>query len=256
MQEEIYKNLSLEDLPGEEWKEIPEGDGMYLISSLGRVKSFNTVRKFGNKTRIHKGRIIKQFPNWQGYLSCYISNKNGEKINIRIHKWVANLFVPNPNNYPCVNHKDENKQNNDYRNLEHCSYSYNITYGSRKGEKDIPVVQYTLHGDFVREFNSTKEASETLNIQSRCTTNCTNGWSKSAGGYVWKKKSEVNGERIEPYIHPVKKKVNCYDLDMKYISSYESIADAARKTGLCVNQISLNCRNKLKHVKDFIFKYA
>lgn len=255
MDEAVYKNLSLEDLPGEEWREIPEGDGMYFISNLGRIKSVDTIRKFGLKKRHHKAKILKQFPNWQGYLSCFISNKNGDKINIRLHKYVANLFVPNPNNHPCVNHKDENKKNNDYRNLEHCTYSYNITYGSRNGEKDIPVLQYTLEGDFVNEFKSAKQASRTLNISEHSITNCTNGWSKSAGGYIWKKKSEGKSTKIPSYNTSAKKKVDCFNLDGRYITSYESIAEASRKTGLCVTCISQNCRGLKKNVQNYIFKY-
>ena len=191
MQEEIYKNLSLEDLPGEVWKEIPDTNGLYFVSNLGRIKSIDKYKFFkdGRKPFVLKGRIIKQFPNWQGYLHCCILNGNGGKKHISVHKVVCNVFNPNPNNYPCVNHKDENKQNKRWDNLEHCTYSYNITYGSRKGEKDIPIFQYNLNGEYIRKFNSTTEASSILGINRRSITNCLNGWSKSAGGYMWVKEN-------------------------------------------------------------------
>lgn len=258
MQEEIYKNLSLEDLPGEVWKLLPESNGNYYVSNLGRIKSVDFYIHFkdGRNPSFRKGRILKQFPNWQGYLSCRVTGKNNDKIRVSIHKAVCNLFNPNPDNLPCVNHKDENKQNNRWNNLEHCTYSYNITYGSRKGEKDIPVAQYSLDGDLIKTYKSATEAANILGISEKNITNCTNGWSNTAFEYMWKK---IDGEvynKIPPYIHPVKKKVNCYDLDGNYISTYESIADAARNTGLCVTCISHNCHNKRKNVENRIFKFV
>ena len=192
---EIYKNLSLEDLEGEVWKFIPDCDDLYMVSNMGRIKSLASVRKFGNKKRRHKERILKQFPNWQGYLSCFISNLSQNKIRVRVHKIVCNVFVENPNNYPCVNHKDENKQNNKAENLEHCTFAYNLSYGSRRGLRDVAVLQYDQNGDLIGEHKSVKEASLSTNTNPRGISNAIHGWAKSAGGYIWRIKGQIDEQK-------------------------------------------------------------
>ena len=66
-----------------------------------------------------------------GYLRITL-NKNGKYKTFAVHRLVAEAFIPNPNNLPCVNHKDENQFNNDFRNLEWCTYKYNSNYGTIK----------------------------------------------------------------------------------------------------------------------------
>lgn len=192
---EIYKNLSLEDLEGEVWKFIPDCNNLYMVSNMGRIKSLASVRKFGNKKRRHKERILKQFPNWQGYLSCFISDISQNKIRVMVHKVVCNVFVENLNNYPCVNHKDENKQNNKAENLEHCTFSYNLSYGSRKGLRDVAVLQYDQKGDLIGEYKSVKEASLSTNTNRRGISNAIHGWAKSAGGYIWRIKGQIDEQK-------------------------------------------------------------
>jgi hypothetical protein len=192
---EIYKNLSLEDLEGEAWKFIPDCDDLYMVSNMGRIKSLASVRKFGNKKRRHKERILKQFPNWQGYLSCFNSNLSQNKIRVMVHKIVCNVFVENPNNYPCVNHKDENKQNNKAENLEHCTFAYNLSYGSRRGLRDVAVLQYDKNGDLIGEHKSVKEASLSTNTNPRGISNAIHGWAKSAGGYIWRIKGQIDEQK-------------------------------------------------------------
>lgn len=103
----------------EEWKEI-EGHKNYLVSNLGLVKSISRYVKHPIKgTRLVKGRILK--PCVQTYLSVDLGNNK----NYLIHRLVAKAFIPNPDNKPCVNHIDGNKHNNNFENLEWCSYSEN-----------------------------------------------------------------------------------------------------------------------------------
>lgn len=105
------------------WKDIEGYEGLYQISNLGNVKSLNY-----NHTGLEK-RLKPQKSN-KGYLRIELC-KNGKKKKFSIHELVADTFIENPNNLPCVNHKDENKINNNVENLEHCTYSYNNTYGNR-----------------------------------------------------------------------------------------------------------------------------
>ena len=107
----------------EEWRDIEGYEGLYQVSNLGRVKSFNY--------RGHKGciGILKGTPDKDGYLRVVLF-KNGRK-DYRVHQLVAKMFIPNPENLQVINHKDENKQNNTAENLEWCTVAYNNSYGDR-----------------------------------------------------------------------------------------------------------------------------
>lgn len=105
-----------------------------------------------------------------------------------IHRLVAETFIPNPNNYPCVNHKDENKNNNNIENLEWCTYEYNNNYGSHNtnaGEgRKKPILQL-LDGIVIKRWKSAIDVERELNIQSRNIAKVLKGKRKTAGGYMW-----------------------------------------------------------------------
>jgi len=104
----------------EEWKEIKNYEGLYCISNYGRIKSLK-----------HKNeKILVLSTNKDGYLKAKLF-KNGKSKVVYAHRLVAITFLPNPNNFIIVNHKDENKQNNHINNLEWCTSKYNNNYGSR-----------------------------------------------------------------------------------------------------------------------------
>ena len=104
----------------EEWKDIKGYEGIYQISNKGRVKSL----------KFNKENILIPAKHNRGYLFINLC-KNGKVKKYLIHRLVAEAFLPNPDNLPQVNHKDENKLNNNVENLEWCSNKYNVNYGSR-----------------------------------------------------------------------------------------------------------------------------
>lgn len=124
----------------EEWKDIKGYEGLYQISNRGRVKSLGN-----NKTR--KEKILSLKPGNNGYIRVYLCRKREKTKPFLVHRLVAQAFLPNPDNLPVVNHKDENKLNNNVENLEWCTYQYNNTYGTkiekarkkRKGKKILCV---------------------------------------------------------------------------------------------------------------------
>ena len=105
------------------WKDIEDFNGTYQVSNLGRIKMLDYIASDGRKL---KGRIRRTSKNNSGYTIINIKSKH-----FLVHRLVAKAFIPNPNNYPQINHKDENKQNNRVDNLEWCTNKYNNNYGSK-----------------------------------------------------------------------------------------------------------------------------
>ena len=168
----------------EVWKDIKGYEGLYQVSNLGRIKSLifwsNVNKKF-----YPRKKIMKLGKNKQGYLVVVLC-KNKIQTGKNVHRLVAEAFIPNINNLPEVNHKDENPSNNRVDNLEWCDHRYNINYGTR-GKK---AIQYDLQGNFIKEWNSAKEASDKLGISANSICSCRSGKLNSAGGYKWKYKKQ------------------------------------------------------------------
>ena len=116
----------------EEWRTIEGYEGLYEVSNLGRVRSLDMYVKCGyGNYRLHKGKVLSPTKDTNGYLRVVLSC-NGKHKSITVHRLVAQTFILNPDNLPEVNHKDEDKTNNNVDNLEWCNRKYNINYGSRK----------------------------------------------------------------------------------------------------------------------------
>ena len=200
----------------EYWKEIKNFEN-YQVSNLGNVRSLDKLIVCGSRNhkiyeRKHKGKILAQAKNKKGY--CIVGlRKNGKTITKQVHLLQMTTFVPNPNNYRCINHKDENPSNNfiyinddgsvdlEKSNLEWCTHQYNITYGTaikRRVEKLLnneirskPIIQYDLDGNFIKEWPSLNEIKRntTYSIGNICKC-CSNNYPfcKTYKGYVWKYK--------------------------------------------------------------------
>lgn len=107
----------------EKWKPIDGYEGLYEVSNLGRVKSLNYDHT--GKERIMKPNKLKK-----GYLQVQLW-RDGKYKMFLVHRLVATAFIPNPNNYPYINHKNETPLNNCAENLEWCDCKYNNNYGTR-----------------------------------------------------------------------------------------------------------------------------
>ena len=161
--------------PNEVWKPVPLKDfeKLYEISNYGRVRSngtYNTCKK----------GIMKPMTDPSGYYHVRLYNKGLSK-DVSIHRLVALAFIPNPNNYGYVNHKDENTKNNVVENLEWCTNSYNLIYSN-----GIKVAQYSKNGEFIKMFNCVHDASKELNIPTTNISKCCKGKRYSAGKYIWR----------------------------------------------------------------------
>lgn len=162
----------------EDWKDIQGFDG-YQVSNEGRVKSL----KFG------KERILKSWKVENGYLIVRLY-KDGKRVWKLVHRLVAEAFIPNPQNLPEVNHKDENKSSNIVENLEWCDRSYNINYGTRTqkcADKESKMVDQIdpITGEVIRKWTSVNECGRN-GYASSAVSRCCNGLRKTHKGYTWK----------------------------------------------------------------------
>ena len=158
------------------WKDKKDYEEHYQVSNWGRVKSI----KFG------KERILKPQKDKDGYLQVTLC-KNNNQCQFKVHRLVAEVFLPNPNNYKEVNHKDENKTNNVVTNLEWCDRKYNQNYGTRTEKCSKKVYQYTLDGQFVKEWKSTMECGRNGYRQGNVAA-CCRGKLKTYKGFIWRYK--------------------------------------------------------------------
>lgn len=134
------------------WKDIKGYEGYYQVSNFGKVRSLNRsiYRKNGRKQSF-KDQELK-FHDKHGYLGINL-RKDGKIKSCTVHRLVAEAFIPNPYNLPQINHKDENKYNNRIDNLEWCSSSYNMNYGTRT-YRSIESCKKTMKEKFENGYES------------------------------------------------------------------------------------------------------
>lgn len=185
-------------LISELWKDIGvfggvDFTGKYKISSKGRVWSCDVVYMSDDGKRViarKKGCLRKPQDNKYGYL-CVILRSGDKFVTAKIHRLVATAFLINPNGLKYVNHKDENKFNNDVNNLEWCTAQYNIAYGTareRAGKKmGIPINMYTLDGEYIRSFESCNEAARILGFAQQNISRVAKGYARQTHGYIFRK---------------------------------------------------------------------
>ena len=179
------------------WKDIPDYEGLYQVSNLGEVRSLDRYETNGKTIVLYKGKMLNKALNHSKKAYYMVSlSKKGNVTKKYVHRLVAETFLDNPYNYKCINHKDENKLNNNVNNLEYCTNEYNVNYGTRNEKVRISklksVLQYDLKGNFIKQWIGIKNASEILKINGSDIGECCRNKRKTAGGYIWRfKESEV-----------------------------------------------------------------
>ena len=161
------------------WKDIEGYEGHYQVSDKGRVKSV----KFG------KERILKPVITTKKYLQVHLC-KNNIRKDYHIHRLVAQAYIPNPNNLPHINHKNEDRTDNRVENLEWCDAKYNNNYGNHNkkiSEKlSKSVDQFSIEGKFIKTWSSMHQVTRELGITVGQISLCCRKKQKKAGNFIWK----------------------------------------------------------------------
>lgn len=170
------------------WKDVENYNGIYQISSFGNLKTLRT------------NTLIKQEMN-KGYFEANLC-KNGKVQHVRIHRLVAQAFIPNPLNKPHINHIDGNKSNNNINNLEWCTHKENMVHARKNGlfneEKMHDVIKAMVNSTkkpvlqlknnvVIAEFESISDAKR--KTKTNHISEVLNGSRKLANGYFWKYKN-------------------------------------------------------------------
>lgn len=143
-------------------------DGLYAVTKSGEVYSYRS------------GKFLKQTVDSNGYLKVNLC-KDGAKKTHLVHRLVAEAFIPNPDNLPCINHVSENKLNNRVENLEYCSHAYNNAYGTRITRIQRAVYCHELN----KLFGSIRDAAKELGADASKIVKVCNGKLKSTHGYTF-----------------------------------------------------------------------
>ena len=178
------------------WKDIENYEGLYQVSDLGRVKSLERDVYYSNGAVHHiEEKILVPILDRGGYSYIHLY-KNGKMKREYVHRLVATAFIPNSENKPQVNHRDEVKTNNVVENLEWCTASYNALYGTkiermlqnRRSYKlgNNPQAKSVFCVELNKKFDSIRRAEEELGVNINCIVGACKGRQKTAGGFHWR----------------------------------------------------------------------
>lgn len=272
--EEFIKSISLED---EIWKDVVGYEGLYKVSNFGRIFICSNRFKFRNGGEVEKGlKIKKTYLDKDGYerTSLY---KNKKSKTITVHRVVAYTFIENPNNFPCIDHIDGNRQNNVTSNLRWCTNKMNANYElalknrsksqklsykkgrklchwieKRNNERKIKIYVYSLKGDFLKECDSISDASRYVN--GRAFSGLVDDKPFYCKGYILSI-NKITDSSIFPYTSPTSKKnVLKLDLSNNVITEYHSIQQAVKMENISIYKIR-DALYRNKEIAGFRFKF-
>lgn len=174
----------------ENWLDVSCFEGLYQVSDCGNVRSIPRTKtsKNGGIQEVKGGLLTTQKDRCGYYRVCL--TKKGKSVYKRVNRLVAEAFIPNPDNLPQVNHKNEDKTDNRVENLEWCDAKYNSNYGSRNKKvqeaQSVWVIKLSLNNEILHFYRSAMEAERETGIPNSNINKCCKGIRKSAGGYIWK----------------------------------------------------------------------
>ena len=227
----------------EVWAYVKGYEDLYRVSNYGRLFSIKN-------NRIVLGRVGKG-KNAYRYMTLHDNKRNIRKL---LHVLVAEHFIDNPDNKPIINHKDGNKLNNHIKNIEWSTYYENNMHALETGLRPTKVVlELDLEGSILNRFNSTVEASKSLDVtKSMITMTCQGKTSYAKGHYLVFEKDYYEG--FKPNKGYTIKKVEQLDLEGNTLATFGTISEASLKTGISPSAIYRSCSNKVKNPKKYLWR--
>lgn len=253
------------------WKDVEDYEDSYQISNLGRIRSKDRYRKVcGGSQRFIKGKIIKPTKCRNGYLEASFA-RNQERRVFLLHRLVAKHFIPNPDNLPEVNHKDEDISNCRVDNLEWCTSKYNANYGTRterclkNNPQNKPVIQMMPDGTEINLYKTIADAAKMMGITDSPIIRVCKGKQKTACGYRWRyadregikmdycfsvnlrhfrEKKGLTQRQFAQMMNVSQPAVNDWENNKKY-PCIDRLYDAARVLGVSVEDLLKNHENSV-----------
>lgn len=241
------------------WRKIDEYPD-YCVSNLGRVKSY----RYPSKGKILKGKIDKD-----GYQRILLYSEPGVRKMLAVHRLVAQAFIPNPHNYPIINHKDEDKGNNRADNLEWCTVLYNDNYGERtqkirdtlkgRGSKFAGIKLIAYKEGHYKEFDSISEAARSLSV-SGSDIDCLLKYGKSNYKHLkslngWQFVTPDNINSLDYSYHPVIQNRRDFKvIKGSYSRVFKTKSEASKALNIDPSYIT-KCLKSHKKGKGYQFEY-
>lgn len=235
----------ISQIDGEEWRPVVGFEGLYEVSNKGRVKSLPRIVKCASGEFLTYERILVGGVS-AGYRHYPLYKEDGSHKDLRANRLVAEAFIPNPDNLPFVNHKDENKQNDCVENLEWCTPLYNTRYGtaleraSLNNAKNKRVCQYDMDGNFIASYYNINQAARSVRGKHPTIVQCCKRIRMSYKGCIWL--YEGDGQFLQQVVEKNRKSNNFHRVRRinritKECTEYGSVSEAGRTSGRTREQI-------------------
>ena len=246
----------------EVWKSHPDIPGIE-VSTLGNVRTLDRAVPTERGTWFFKGRVLKQSNSKGGYLKVSIK-VDGKWTAKKVHRLVAQTFLSNPDSFPEVNHKDNDRANNNVDNLEWCTHSYNMKYREKYGVSQTeavgrPLFAINLETLEVLHFRSQAEAGRELGVFSQSISNVIKGKIKQAGGF-WFKEDDNNGieadnDKLKGIVEsmPFIGGLFAVNLITSEVSRFKSHSEAGRVLGVSQGNINKVIEGRMRQTGGYWF---
>lgn len=175
------------------WKDIEQYKGLYQISNLGRIKALSKHVAYSNGcVHYYPEKILKEFPHVEGYALINLTDAHKKQTSFRVHRLVADAFIPNTCNKPSINHINSIRNDNSVENIEWCTPKENtehrMIFGNKYSGLDHKsskrVSQYSLDGTYIQDFENIDTATKQTGIFN--ISACCRSIRSVAGGFKWR----------------------------------------------------------------------